>query len=69
MSRQPVVISYGGGTNSTALITGMVRKNLPIDLVMFADTGCELPAAQASPPFGEMRFTAPINLTESLETE
>lgn len=37
------IVSYGGGTNSTAMLIMMVREKIPIDLVMFADTGGERP--------------------------
>jgi hypothetical protein len=37
------VVSFGGGTNSTALIIGMYEKEIPIDLILFADTGAEMP--------------------------
>lgn len=37
------IVSFGGGTNSTAMIIGMYRKNIPIDLILFADTGGEQP--------------------------
>lgn len=37
------IVSFGGGTNSTALIIGMNRKKIPVDLIMFADTGAEHP--------------------------
>ena len=37
------IVSFGGGTNSTALIIGMYRKQIPIDLILFADTGAERP--------------------------
>lgn len=39
----PIVISYGGGTNSTALLWGMYEKGIQPDLVLFADTGGEMP--------------------------
>ena len=39
----PVVVSYGGGTNSTALLIGMVERGEPVDLILFADTGGERP--------------------------
>jgi Zn-finger nucleic acid-binding protein len=35
------VVSFGGGVNSTAMIVGMIEKNIPIDLILFADTGAE----------------------------
>jgi len=37
------VVSFGGGTNSTAMILGMYEKGIPIDLILFADTGAEQP--------------------------
>lgn len=37
------IVSFGGGTNSTAMIIGMYHKNIPIDLILFADTGAEMP--------------------------
>lgn len=39
----PIVVSFGGGTNSTALLIAMVYKNIKPDLILFADTGAELP--------------------------
>ncbi len=35
------IVSFGGGTNSTAMIIGMYHKGIPIDLILFADTGAE----------------------------
>ncbi len=37
------VVSFGGGTNSTAMIIGMYLHEIPIDLILFADTGGEQP--------------------------
>lgn len=37
------VLSYGGGLNSTAMYFYIKEKGLPLDLVLFADTGEELP--------------------------
>ena len=37
------IVSFGGGTNSTAMIIGMYKKGIPIDLIIFADTGAEMP--------------------------
>jgi hypothetical protein len=39
----PVVVSFGGGTNSAAMLIEMVRRKVVPDLIMFADTGGELP--------------------------
>ena len=37
------IVSFGGGTNSTAMILGMYQRQIPIDLIMFADPGAEQP--------------------------
>lgn len=37
------VVSFGGGTNSAAVIIGMHKKQIPIDLIVFSDTGGEKP--------------------------
>ncbi len=37
------IASYGGGTNSTAELIECVNRGIPIDLIMFADTGGERP--------------------------
>ena len=37
------VVSYGGGVNSTALIIFLIKNKLPLDHVVFADTGDEMP--------------------------
>lgn len=39
----PVVASFGGGTNSAAMLIEMARRKVRPDLIMFADTGGELP--------------------------
>ncbi len=37
------VVSYGGGINSTAMIVFLVNRKLPLDYVVFSDTGDEMP--------------------------
>jgi len=39
----PLVVSFGGGTNSAAMLIEMARRKVRPDLIMFADTGGELP--------------------------
>lgn len=39
----PHIVAFGGGVDSTAMIIGMIEKQMPIDLIMFADTGGERP--------------------------
>tara|TARA_Y100000004_G_scaffold178314_1_gene220782 strand:- start:72 stop:884 length:813 start_codon:yes stop_codon:yes gene_type:complete len=40
---RPVILSYGGGINSTALLLEWVKQGKQLDLVIFADTGSEMP--------------------------
>lgn len=35
------MVSYGGGVNSTALLIGLHQHRIPVDLILFADTGAE----------------------------
>lgn len=37
------IVSYGGGTNSTAMIIEMIKRGINPDLILFADTGGEKP--------------------------
>lgn len=39
----PIVVSFGGGTNSTAMLIGMVDCEVRPDAILFADTGGERP--------------------------
>ena len=41
------IVSYGGGANSTALLIGLHRHCIPVDLILFADTGGEHPHTYA----------------------
>lgn len=41
------IVSYGGGTNSTAMLIECVKREIPIDLITFADTGGERPHTYA----------------------
>jgi hypothetical protein len=38
-----VIASYGGGTNSTAMLIECAKRNIQVDLILFADTGGEKP--------------------------
>lgn len=37
------VLSYGGGVNTAALMVYLIKKKMPLDIVVFADLGSELP--------------------------
>jgi hypothetical protein len=41
------ILSYGGGVNSVALMVLLLRERLPLDGVVFADTGGEVPETYA----------------------
>lgn len=41
--RRNIGRSFGGGTNSAALLIGLYKHKIPIDLITFADTGAEHP--------------------------
>lgn len=38
-----VIASYGGGTNSTAMLIECAKRKINVDLILFADTGGEKP--------------------------
>lgn len=38
-----IAISYGGGTNSTALVIEALHRGIRPDLIVFSDTGAEMP--------------------------
>lgn len=38
------VVSLSGGKDSTAMLLMMLERNMPIDLILFCDTGMEFPA-------------------------
>lgn len=41
------VVSFGGGTNSAAMIIGMYERKIPVDIIIFADPGAEQPHTYA----------------------
>jgi len=44
----PAVLTYGGGTNSSAILVELIkRKYEPPELIIFADTGAEMPHTYA----------------------
>lgn len=47
MNQAPVVVAYGGGTNSTAMLVGMAERGARPDLILFANTGSEKPHTYA----------------------
>lgn len=47
---QPLVVSYGMGVNSTALLIELQRRGIRPDLILFADTGSEKAGTYAYRP-------------------
>lgn len=43
MSKELLVVAFGGGTNSTAMLCGFRERDIRPDLILFADTGGEMP--------------------------
>ncbi len=43
----PLVVSFGGGVNSAAMLIGMHERGIRPDLILFADTGGEKPETYA----------------------
>lgn len=37
------VVSFSGGKDSTAMLLRMIEENMPIDIILFCDTGLEFP--------------------------
>ncbi len=48
--RPPLVVAYGLGVDSTALLIGLKERGIRPDLILFADTGGEKPATYAYLP-------------------
>lgn len=47
MTEKKIVVSFGGGTNSSAVLVNMVRLKIVPDAILFADTGGEKPETYA----------------------
>lgn len=43
LGREPVLVAWGGGRDSTAMIIELLARGEPIDVVLIADTGAEKP--------------------------
>jgi len=44
---QPLIVAFGGGVNSAAMLIGMHERGIRPDLILFADTGGEKPETYA----------------------
>lgn len=50
VARAPLVVSYGVGVDSTAMLVGMAARGIRPDLILFSDTGVEKPETYAYLP-------------------
>ena len=41
------IVSFGGGTNSTAMLIGLRNEGIKVDVILFADPGSEMPETYA----------------------
>ena len=44
MKEQYHLVSFSGGKDSTAMLLGMLERDIKIDCILFCDTGLEFPA-------------------------
>src|SRR5262245_34280577 len=43
LAKQPLVVAYGMGVDSTAMLVGLAQRGIVPQLILFADTGGEKP--------------------------
>ena len=43
----PIVVAYGAGVDSTAMLVGLRKHNIALSAILFADTGSEKPETVA----------------------
>ena len=78
----PIIVAYGAGVDSTAMLIGLRDRNISPNLILFADTGSEKPetiaylgvigawlAANAFPPITIVRRRSPRAGDTSLHEE
>ena len=54
------VVSFSGGKDSTAMLLGMLERKMPIDAIIFCDTGMEFPEMYDHIDLVEKRIQRPI---------
>jgi len=82
LDHEPVVVAYGAGVDSTALLVGLYKSGRKVDLILFADTGSEKPetyryldimdawlATHGMPPITRVKNRSPIAGDTSLHGE
>ena len=53
-------VSFSGGKDSTAMLLGMLERSMPIDAIIFCDTGMEFPEMYDHIDLVEKRIQRPI---------
>lgn len=62
------VVSLSGGKDSTAMLLMMLEKKMPVDLILFCDTGLEFPAMYEHLKQLEQHIGMPITRIKSEKT-
>ena len=57
------VVSFSGGKDSTAMLLRMIEENMPIDIILYCDTGLEFPEMEEH--IGRLRSTSVVRLRYS----
>ncbi len=79
---EPLVVSFGGGVDSTAMLIEMKNRGIRPDVILFADTGAERPGTYIHievmkawtrrvgfPEINTVKYTPPIAPYKNLEGE
>lgn len=61
------VVSFSGGKDSTAMLLRMIELNMPIDCILFCDTGLEFPAMYKHVEKVERDIGRPITRVKATE--
>ena len=62
------IVNFSGGKDSTAMLLKMIEKDMPIDEIIFCDTGKEFPEMYEHIEKVEKYINIPITKLKSMET-
>lgn len=68
MTREYHVVSFSGGKDSTAMLLKMTELGMPIDCILFCDTGLEFPAMYEHIKSVEKRIGKNITIVRANES-
>ncbi len=60
---EPIIVAYGAGVDSTAMLIGLRDRGIRPDLILFADTGSEKPETTAYLTIIGAWLAAPVPLS------